>query len=308
MRARPCDRSRIIAWCLLLAPGLLAGCISSSRQLLDQAEASWRKGRYYEAIQADEDLYRLERRGRYAPRALLNIGNIYYLNLRKIPQAIEFYDRLTQEFPDRPEALRARRQLASIYANEFIDLDQAIAQYDKLLAAESLDDRPEILFQRANAYFKKGDYDRALRELHGLEESGIKDQLAAQVSLKIGNIYQVQKRFHDAIEPFRKVLSASCAECSESRRRAILNLAETYENLFDFDNAIETIRKLDETPENERYLRSEVERLSRKRKEVEKGRAADWDRPRVNPGATGTPRAPVRQPETPPNKKENFGL
>ena len=124
--------------------------------MLDRAEANWRKGRYYEAIQDNEALYRLEQRGRYAARALLNLGNIYYLNLRQLKQAIEFYNKLTQEFPDRAEALEAHRKLAGIYASpDFLDLDQAIVEYDKILAAENLEDRADILFQRADAYFKK---------------------------------------------------------------------------------------------------------------------------------------------------------
>jgi tetratricopeptide (TPR) repeat protein len=253
---------------------LLAGCGSNSRQLLDQADASWRKGRYLDAIQLNEGLYNREPRGRYAPAALLKIGNIYYLNLRQVKQAIEFYDKVTREFPDSEETMEARRQLAAIYVNEVIDLDQAIAQYDKLLEAKDLQDRPQILFQRANAYFEEGDYDRALRELRSLEDSGISGHLADQVSLKIGSIYQIQKKFEEALEPFRKVLDSSSPQC---RRSAILNLAETYESLFEFDKAVETIRMLDKTPENEAYIQHEVERINARRKQVDRGTDLEWD-------------------------------
>lgn len=273
MRVRRRDSRLCLIGCMLVA--LLAGCSSSSRELLDQAEASWRKGRYYDAIQANEDLYSRERYGKYAAGALLKIGNIYYLNLRQVKQAIEFYDKLTREFPNSPETLEARRQLAAIYVNEVIDLDQAIAQYDRLLEAKNLADRPDILFRRADAYFKKEDYDRALRELRSLEDSGITGRLADQVSLKIGSIYQIQKKFEEALEPFRKAIDASSPEY---RRRAILEVAETYENLFEFDKAIETVRMLDKTPENEAYVQREVERMNARRKQVEKGGALERDR------------------------------
>jgi len=154
MTAPPRDGRRRFTGGLLLLAALLAGCNSNSRQLLDRAEANWRKGRYHESIQDYEALYRLEQRGRYAARALLNLGNIYYLNMRQLKQAIEFYDKLALEFPNRAEALEAHRKLASIYASpEFLDLDQAIVEYDKILAAENLEDRADILFQRADAYF-----------------------------------------------------------------------------------------------------------------------------------------------------------
>ncbi len=285
MRAHPPDRPHLwLAWLLALA-ALAAACNSESQRLLDQAEISWRKGNYEEAIQANLNLYRRDGRGRYAAHALLNIGNIYYLNLRQLKEAIEYYDKLTQEFPDKPEALQARRQLASIYANEEVirDLDQAIAQYDRLLDANGLTDRPEIEYQRADAYFQKGEYDRALRALLNLEDSGISGRLAAQTALKIGDIYQLEKRFPEAIEPFRKALASNCPEC---RQRAILSLAETYEYLLNFDMAIETIRLLDKTRENEKFIFREVERLTKMRKEVERTGSLNWERPRANDAAT----------------------
>ena len=96
-------------------------------------------------------------------------------------------------FRDAPEAVEAHRHLADLYADELNDNDQAIAQYEALLKIENLPDRPEILFKRADLFLKKEDYDRALRELRALEESGIGELLADQVSLKIGNIYRFRR-------------------------------------------------------------------------------------------------------------------
>ena len=270
MAPRRLDRP--LRWCLLAFVLLLAGCSSNSLQLLERAEASWRKGRYDEALQANDQLYNFEPRGRYAAQALLNIADIYFLNLRQTKQAIEFYDKVTTEFPGRAEALRAHRRLAGIFANEVIDLNQAIAQYDKILEFKNIEDRSEILFQRADAYFKKEDYYRALRELHGLEESGVGGHLADQVSLKIGSIYQIQKKLPEAVEPLRKVLGSKCAEC---RRSAVLNLTATYESMLDFPKAIETIRRLDKTPENDEYLKREIDRLTAKQKSIDKGGGPD---------------------------------
>jgi tetratricopeptide (TPR) repeat protein len=279
MKARHPKLRFLIISSLLLAATLTAACSSDARQLLSRAETAWRNGGYEEAIRANLQLYQLEKQGKYAPQALLNIGNIYYLNLRQLKPAIEYYDKLTQEFPEAPEALHARRQLASIYTNEEVirDLDQAIAQYNKLLDEVELADRAEIQYQRADAYYKKGDYSRALRELSRLEESGVQDRLAAQVSLRIGNIYQMERRFTEAIEAFRKVMASNCPEC---RKRATISLAETYENLYDFDNAIAALRKLDPNAENDAYARSEIERLNAKRKQVERGSRLDWLQPK----------------------------
>jgi tetratricopeptide (TPR) repeat protein len=297
MKALHRKRQSLFLAFLLSAGAWMVACSSNARQLLDRAESAWRNGGYDEAIRDNLQLYEMEKKGKYAPQALLNIGNIYYLNLRRLNRAIEYYDRLAQEFPDSPEVLHARRQLASIYTNEEVirDLDQAIGQYNRLLEAEELPDRNEILYQRADAFYKKGDYSRALRELSSLEESGIQDRLAAQVSLRIGSIYEMEKRFPEAIEAFRKVMVSKYDDC---RRRAALNLTETYENLYDFDKAIETIRKLDPTPENDKYIRGEVERLNAKRRRVERGSLLNWSQPRANEPPSSAPKTPRPAPAT----------
>jgi tetratricopeptide (TPR) repeat protein len=299
MTPRRSDARLRSAACVLVLAAMLAACSSSSGQLMDQAETNWRKGRYEDSIQVNQALYNLEPRGRYAGRALLNIGNIYYLNLRKLKPAIEFYEKLTAEFPDSAEAILAHKQLAAIYANELVDLDQAIAQYNKLLEAKNLDDRQEILFQRADAYLKREEFDHARRELLGLEDAGVSGRLADQVSLKIGDSYAIQKRFDEAVEPFQKALTSAFPEC---RRRAILSLEETYENLFEFDKAMQTIRMLDKSPENDRYVQSEVARLSAKRKGVETGGLV-WDHAPVSPAAAKA--APAKRR---PKKKTKIEL
>ncbi len=101
--------------------------------MLELAEARWREGNYDDAIRLNTLLYKRDREGKFGAQALLNIGNIYYLNLRQLKDAVENYTRLVEEFPDRPEAYKARLQLAAIYANEIGDLNQAISEYDRIL-------------------------------------------------------------------------------------------------------------------------------------------------------------------------------
>ncbi len=262
-----------LACILLLTAALVAGCNSNERQLLSQAEERWRDGNYEDAIRLNTLLYERDHQGRYAARAMLNIGNIYYLNLRQLRNAIDWYEKLVDELPGRPEEYAARRQLASIYAATG-DLTRAIVQYDKLLEMKTLENRDEILYERAGAYFKQEDLYRALRELRRLEESGISGHLADQVGLKIGNIYQIQHKYDDAVAYFQRVSQAGCREC---RRQAILDLASTYESLYDFERAIATIRKLDPGPENQRFIDQEAARLQGKRKRVDSGPVPLWD-------------------------------
>lgn len=264
---------RTLAAAAMILAVLLGGCNSNERQLLGQAEARWREGNYEDAIRLNTLLYERNHQGKFAGKAMLNIANIYYLNLRQLRSAVEWYEKLVEELPGRDEEYIARRQLASIYSATG-DETQAIVQYDKLLQMKNPVNRDEILFERANAYFKTEDYARALRELQRLEEGGISGHLADQVRLKIGGIYQIQHKYDDALGYFQRVSQAGCREC---RRQAVLDLAETYEALYDFQRAIDTVKKLDPGPENEKLIAQEVARLQEKRKRVDSGPVPLWD-------------------------------
>ena len=252
---------------------LLVGCNSDTRQLLNQAESRWRDGNYDDALRMNMLVYERDPRGRYAGRALMNLGNIYYLNQRRLNEAVEAYQKLVSELPSEPEALKARERLAGIYANDMGDLTQAIHEYEQILASEELEDRAEIQFRLADAYFRLNDFDRALRELRRLQEQGINGHLADQVNLKIGNVYQIRKRHEDALVPLQAVSESPCLEC---RRRALLNLMETHEQLYDFDKAMEVVRRLDPNQGHEQIQR-ELARLADKRKRVDSGTIASWD-------------------------------
>jgi tetratricopeptide (TPR) repeat protein len=254
---------------LLAVPAMFWACNSEPIQILDLAEARWRKGYYDDAIQLNRLAYHQDPQGETAATALLNLGNIQYLNLRDLEKAILAYNRVIDEFPDSAAEYLARRSLAEIYANEIGDLTQAIAEYDKILDSGRAENPDQIRFERANAYFRKEDFNQALPEFRRLEESGLDGHMSDQVELKIGAIYMIYKRFEDAQVAFEKAARSNCLEC---RQRAIRNLAETYENLYEFDRALEVIGRLDPTPENQQYMAREMARIEgKKRRLQEKG-------------------------------------
>jgi len=252
---------------------LAAACSSGEQRLLDRAEERRRAGSYDEAIRLNTLLYERDPDGKRAAQALFNIGNIHYLNLRRIPPAIEAYDRLAREFPGTRLQQEAQLSLARIYENEIGDFSQAVAQYNRLLEEPDLQNRREIEVMRANAYFMRQDYHNALRELRRLEEAGIDGHLGHKVFLKIGSIYQIEKKYETAITYFLRVADAPCQEC---RRQAILSLAACHEAVFDFAKAREALARLDDTPENRRLIADESARLQDKEKRVNSQPAMEW--------------------------------
>jgi tetratricopeptide (TPR) repeat protein len=260
---------------LLVIAAALSSCNSDSRQLKERAEAQWREGNYDDAIRLFTLLYERDKDGRYAPGALLNIGNIYYLNLRDLGKAVETYKKLAREFSGEAEEYEADKQLAKIYEFEIDDLSQALLEYDRILENKDLENREEILFKRASIYFKQEDYDRAWRELRQIEDSGTAGtHLADQVSLKLGSISQIRQRYEEAASYFEKIVASPCQEC---RRQAILSLTKTYEALYNFDRAIETVKKLDQYPEDKERVSQEVQRLTGEKSKLDAGGISDWE-------------------------------
>ena len=260
---------------LAMAVAILAGCNSDSEQLLNRADARWREGNYEDALRLNSLLYQRDPQGKYAAQALLKSGDIYYLNMRQVKDAIEAYKRVVSEFPGRHEERIARQQLADIYENEIGDLTQAIYEYDQILEAKDLENRAEMQFRRANAYFKLQRFDTAWRELRRMEEAGMSGHLADQIYLKLGNIDQIKKQYRDAVSYFQRVAEAPCPEC---RRRAIMNLAESYEALYDFDKAIDTLGKLDKS--DKQIQDHEIARLRELKHKVDLHTALNWEIPK----------------------------
>jgi tetratricopeptide (TPR) repeat protein len=268
-------RYRWLSLSLLLFAVIPAGCNSDARQMRERAEEQWRVGNYDDAIRLYTLLYERQKHGEYARGALLSMGNIYYLNLRNLEKAVETYKKLAAEFRGEAEEFEARKRLAQIYEYEIDDLSQALLEYDRILENKDLENRQEILFKRANLYFRQEDYDRAWRELRQIEESEIAGtHLADQVSLKLGSICQIRQRHQEAASYFEKVVGSPCQEC---RREAILSLAKTYEALYDFDRAIAIVQKLDQHPEDKQRVSQEVRRLTAEKERLNGSGKTDWD-------------------------------
>ncbi len=244
---------------------LTIGCSPDPELMLADAAAQWREARYEDAVRLNWKAYLANPKGRIAARALLSIGNIYYLNLNRREDAIEVYQKLLMEFPGGADGLEARKQLAAI-AGQIGDWTQAVYEYDRMLELGTRQDREWARFQKASAYFKMSDFESALQELRRLEETGATNHLSDRASLKIGVICQIQKRSADALVEFRKVSDSACKEC---RQRALFNLISTHEARFEFDKAREVIGLLDDTPENQALARKEERRLASMRQRAE---------------------------------------
>ncbi|MFP2932769.1 tetratricopeptide repeat protein [Pyxidicoccus sp. 3LG] len=102
-------------------------------------------------------------------RALKGAADVYWLEQRKVKEAVGVYRELIQQCPDSPEALDARIIVAELLRMHYRDLRGAI---DQLTAALKLNppQGAELHYQVAKLYFELGDYQQCELETRRLIE------------------------------------------------------------------------------------------------------------------------------------------
>ncbi|MDY7226171.1 tetratricopeptide repeat protein [Hyalangium rubrum] len=155
--------------------GLLAGCRETPADHLqrardavfekrpDEALVEYRKA--FDQLRRDETAQALVLRA----RALKGAADVYWLEQRKVKEAVSVYKELIQQCPESPEALEARIILAELLRVHYRDLRGAI---DQLTAA--LQRNPpqgaELHYQVAKIYFELGDFAQCELEARKLAE------------------------------------------------------------------------------------------------------------------------------------------
>jgi tetratricopeptide (TPR) repeat protein len=102
-------------------------------------------------------------------RALRGAADVYYLELRDFPRAVEVYRELIAACPEAKETLEARIHLAEILAAQFRDLRGAISALTSAIERNS-PQSAELSYRVAKLYFELGDYQQAGLEAKKLEE------------------------------------------------------------------------------------------------------------------------------------------
>ncbi|WNG43301.1 tetratricopeptide repeat protein [Archangium minus] len=102
-------------------------------------------------------------------RALKGAADVYWLELRKVKEAVSVYKELIAQCPESPEALEARVVLAELLHVHFRDLRGAIDQLTAALARNP-PQGAELHYQVAKLYFELQDYQQCVLETRKLTE------------------------------------------------------------------------------------------------------------------------------------------
>ncbi len=183
------------------------------------------EGDYAKAIEFFEKI----EEGPLRSRALLRIADSYY-NLGQYDKAKEFYKRILSDFPDSAEAMDATLALAQIeLQNPSEDLEKLIEEFVKKFPDSPL--IPDLKYQLASIYIKKGKIEEAKKILEELKEI---EGFEAKALLKLAEIEENPQRKEEIL---KKVMSIGEKEEKERATGMLMNLyfqRKEFEKLADF--------------------------------------------------------------------------
>jgi tetratricopeptide (TPR) repeat protein len=278
--------------------GALAGCRETPADHLqrardavfekrpDEALVEYRKA--FDMLRRDETPQALVLRA----RALKGAADVYWLEQRKIKEAVSVYKELIQQCPESPEALEARIILAELLRVHYRDLRGAI---DQLTAA--LQRNPpqgaELQYLVAKLYFELGDYAQCELEARKLVErfatSAYVDDalylLAQAIHMMDGRRQEASRAYADVRTRFPD---------SELAPHALVEMGKLRADAGDNEKAIELwVEALRAHPEPalvQDYIIRARRRIANTTPEAIGQRAVAFDR--------GPPQPPARPPRT----------
>jgi len=260
----PFSLSPFYFFALLIFLSLLiaaSGCKRNREQGLERAREAWDSGDY--AIAAEEYERYIERNptGGESLQARFQLANIYYLNLHRLDQARAHYSEFLKEDPNHPVAHIARERLAEVLGELGRSYD-AIAEYENLNPRDTTE-RRRVRLRIADLYYDQRNYSQALTEYEKVIEGIDYDELSEQAYMREASIYNARSQYQLSLGVYQKLASESSN--AEVQLRATFGVADCYAGLYQFDEAIKTLRGIMDEREREHIAQRIAELEQQKR-------------------------------------------
>jgi tetratricopeptide (TPR) repeat protein len=250
---------------VLIVVGLVGACRYNSDGGLQRASEAWDNGEYEQSTELYEQYLERYPDGDSSLGARFKLANIYFANLHRYDRAAGHYrEYLNQASPGDPEARVVRERLAESLS-ELGRSYEAIAEYENI-SPQDQTDRRHIRLHIADIYFDQRNYSQALTEYSKITDNAEYDELSENAYLREASIYQLERKQYQQALPIYQKVSADTAD-PKVRRRALYNIVDCYENLFQFDEAIKTYRQIKD-PSEQPYITRRIAELEQRSREA----------------------------------------
>ncbi|MFY9608040.1 MAG: tetratricopeptide repeat protein [Blastocatellia bacterium] len=240
------------------------GCKRDSNESLERAVEAWHSANYKLAAEEYERYLSLDPTTEKAADARFQLANIYYYNLQRYDQARAHYATFLNENSSHDNAPLAHERLAEVLGELGRSYD-AIAEYENMSPQDS-NERRRLRLRIADLYFAQKNYSQALTEYEKVIEAGVYDDLTEQAYLREASIYHIERSQYEQALPVYQRLVLDSAD-PEVRLRAMYGLADCYAGLYRFDEAIKTLREIQDDAE-EKHIAERIAGLEAQRREA----------------------------------------
>lgn len=247
---------------------LAVGCSRDVEQSRRRAVEAWDSGDYKLAAEEYERYLEKDPEGEKAAEARFQLANIYYFKLQRYDQARANYTAFLERNHAHANAQLARERLAEVLG-EMGRSYEAIAEYENL-NPQSPDERRRIRLRIADLYFAQRNYSQALTEYEKVIEKVAYDELSEQAYLREASIYHIERGQYQQALPVYQMLATASSDAGV-RVRALYGLADCYGGLYQFDEAIKTLREIKEDREQTDVARRVAALEQQKREAAQAG-------------------------------------
>lgn len=211
-------------------------------------------------------------------KVYLRLGDLYFYNLKKGPEAIAQYSAIFREWPLSPEAAVAYVHLAELYEQDE-RFDRVIEVNENLI--KYFPNHPDVFkFMHAigSAYLRMKNYEQARLELQKIVNAkDVPEDVAAITWYDLGETYFLEHNESQALNYYKKVLELFPK--SDRVPMAKLQIAQCYEELNDMANAVAVEKELRAMyPDNE-MIENKLQQMEKRRRNMSRGtQMLPWDR------------------------------
>jgi tetratricopeptide (TPR) repeat protein len=255
---------------ILTSAIILAACKRPVEESLKRANKAWNSEDYDMAAQEYEHYLQAYPTGEQSLDARFQLANIYYFHLKRYEQARSQYIEFINQSPSHPQVPAARERLAEVLS-ELGRSYEAIAEYENLNLPDT-DERRRIRLKIADLYYDQKNFSQALTEYEKVVNQADYDLMTEQALLREASIYHLTRnQYKEALPIYQRLAGESNDE--KVRLRATYGIADCYGEMFDIENAVKTLRSIEDKAQQP-YIAKRIAEMEGRRREASQAREA----------------------------------
>ena len=271
---------------VLLLMAVLVACSASRIERATKSANALRGAQKYEEAESAYKSILTQFRGKpQLAGVYLSLGDLYFYNLKKNPEAIAQYEVVLQEWPLSSEAAFAYQHLAELYWQED-RYDRVVEMHESLIKYfPNHPDRAKSMHSIGVAYLKMKNYNQARLEFkRSLEAKDLPSDIAAATWYDIGETYFLEGNESQALNYYKKMIELFPKDLLVPMAK--LQMAQCYEELNDMQNAVALEKELrTQYPDND-AIKAKLQQMEKRRRSMDRGpQMLPWDRKALMKGA-----------------------